>query len=372
MDGSSPRAVSLRQGGATLTTIVLATQAAAVAPQSALEPSGPAAAEIARLWDIMAWLGGGISVVVIALLLYALLRRRRPDELPPEADRPPDPRGELTNVESAGGGREESGRPRSERLGARWMVAGGIAFPTVVLTALFVLSLDSLGALYPRGNADGVFTVEVIGRQWWWDVRYLDTAPQRIVPSANEIHIPVGQRVRVLLRSDDVIHSFWVPGLQGKMDMIPGRTTVTWLQADSAGTWRGQCAEYCGMQHAKMALVVVAEPPEQFARWLASEARPAVPPADSALAADREAFLQSGCVLCHTVRGTPARGGTGPDLTHVASRRTLAAGELPNTLGNLYGWIANPQALKPGSHMPAVEMTPGQLHAIARYVASLR
>ena len=252
------------------------------------------------------------------------------------------------------------------------MVAGGIAFPAVVLTVLFVFSLDAMGSTFPRPGERGSLTVEVTGRQWWWEIRYLDSASVPLVASANEIHIPVGRRVRILLKSDDVIHSFWVPGLQGKTDMIPGRTTVTWLEADAPGVWRGQCAEFCGMQHAKMALVVVAEPADEFAEWLARERAPAAEPADSLLAAGRDAFLASGCVLCHTVRGTPARASAGPDLTHVASRRTLAAGELPNTTGNLYGWIAQPQALKPGSHMPAVEMTTGELHAIARYLGSLR
>jgi cytochrome c oxidase subunit 2 len=347
-------------------------QAAAVAPQSALEPAGPGAADIASLWDLMFWLGSAVTVLVVALLLFALLRRRRADELPPEADRPPDPRGEHANLEAGGRGREGEGRPRSERLGARWMVAGGIVFPAVVLTALFIFSLAAMGSTVPRRGDTADLTIEVTGRQWWWEVRYLDTATSRIVPSANEIHIPTGRRVRVLLRTDDVIHSFWVPGLQGKTDMIPGRTNVTWLEADAPGVWRGQCAEFCGIQHAKMALVVVAETPGEFERWLARERAPAAEPADSMLAAGRDAFLASGCVLCHAVRGTPARASVGPDLTHVASRRTLAAGELPNTTGNLYGWIAHPQALKPGSHMPAVEMTSDQLHAIARYLGSLR
>lgn len=347
-------------------------QAAAVAPQSALEPAGPGAGEIAWLWNLMLALGSAITIAVIALLLYSLLRRRRPDELPPEADRPPDPRGEYANVETGGRGREDAGRPRSEQLGARWMVGGGIVFPGVVLTVLFIFSLDALGSTAPRPGDRSDLTVRVAGRQWWWRVTYLDSASSPIVTSANEIHIPVGRRVRVLLEADDVIHSFWVPGLQGKTDMIPGRTNVTWLEADGPGIWRGQCAEFCGTQHAKMALVVVAESAEDFARWLERERAPASEPADSALRAGRDAFLASGCVLCHAVRGTPARAAVGPDLTHVASRRTLAAGELPNTTGNLYGWLANPQALKPGSHMPAVEMTPSELHAIARYIGSLR
>jgi cytochrome c oxidase subunit II len=351
---------------------MLLVQAVAVAPQSALDPAGPGAAKIDWLWDLMLWSGTAITALVVTLLLVALLRRRPAAELPPEADRPPDPRGEYENVETGGRGRAGEGRPSSERKGARWMVIGGVVFPALVLTALFLLSLDVLGTIYPRRNEPAPLTIEVTGYQWWWGVRYLDSAPSRIVRTANELHIPVGRRVRVLLRSGDVIHSFWVPGLQGKVDMIPGRTNTSWLQADRSGTWRGQCAEFCGMQHAKMAFVVIAEPPEEFARWLANERAPAAIPSDSVGLAARETFLRSGCVLCHTVRGTTALGSAGPDLTHVASRRTLAAGELPNTQGNLFGWIANPQALKPGTKMPALPMTAEELHGIARYIRSLR
>jgi cytochrome c oxidase subunit 2 len=347
-------------------------QAAAVAPQSALEPAGPGAARIAWLWDLMLWLGSAITVVVLLLLLYALFRRRRPDELPPEADRPADPHGEHANVETGGRGREDQGRPRSERIGARWMIVGGALFPAVVLTVLFILALVTMGAIYPRRGEAAPLTIEVTGHQWWWEVRYQGATPGEWVRSANELRIPVGRRVRVLLRANDVIHSFWVPGLQGKVDMIPGRTNVTWLQADRPGAWRGQCAEFCGMQHAKMALVVVAEPAAAFAEWLEKERGPAVQPVDSAGIAARETFLGSGCVLCHAVRGTSAHASAGPDLTHVAGRRTLAAGELPNTTGNLYGWIADPQALKPGTRMPAVPLTSEQLHAIAQYLGTLR
>ena len=347
-------------------------QAAAVAPQSALEPGGPGAAEIDWLWDLMLWSGTAVTLLVTALLLFALFRRRQPRELPPEADRPPDPRGEHGNVETGGRGRSDTGLPESERKGARWMIVGGVVFPSVVLTALFLLNLQVLGVLYPRGDEPAALTIEVTGRQWWWDVRYLDSAPGNSVRTANELHLPVGQRVRLRLRSQDVIHSFWVPGLQGKIDMIPGRTNTFWVQADSSGVWRGQCAEFCGMQHAKMAFVVVADPPERFAEWLANERRPAAEPTDSAGRAARATFLSSGCVLCHTVRGTAAQAQAGPDLTHVASRKTLAAGELPNTRGNLFGWIANPQALKPGTRMPAVPMTRDELHAITSYIGSLR
>ena len=346
-------------------------QPRAVAEQSALSPGGPGAAEIERLWEIMLWTSTAVTVVVLAAIAYALFRRRSPDDIP-EADLPPDPRGERANDETGGRGREDTAHARRERIGTRWMVAGGIAIPTLILTVLLFYTLATLGALSPDREDDAPLTVEVTGYQWWWSVRYIGDDETHMAITANEVRIPVGQRVRILLRSEDVIHSFWVPGLQGKADMIPGRTNVTWLEADAPGTWRGQCAEYCGMQHAKMALVVVAQPPDEFAGWLDLQRQPAPTPADSAGLADRETFLQSGCALCHTVRGTLAHGSAGPDLTHLAGRLTLAAGELPNTAGHLYGWIANPQALKPGTKMPAVPLETAEMHAIVRYLQTLR
>ena len=346
-------------------------QPRAVAPQSALDPGGPAAAEIGRLWDMMLCTSVVVMVIVVAAFAYALFRRRPPDEIP-EADRPADARGERSNDETGGRGREDTGRPRSERIGTRWMIIGGVALPAIILTALLIYTFVTLGALSPRSDETPPLTIEVTGYQWWWSVRYVSDEPSQIAITANEVRIPVGQRVRILLRAEDVIHSFWVPGLQGKADMIPGRTNVTWIQADSAGTWRGQCAEYCGMQHAKMALVVVAQEPDEFAQWLAAQRAPATDPADSAGLADRATFLESGCVLCHSVRGTTAHGTAGPDLTHISTRLTLAAGELPNTTGNLYGWIANPDALKPGTKMPRVPLDSEQLHAVVRYLQSLR
>ena len=374
----SRRAAAASPARAVILVPVLA-QARAVADQSALRVGGPAAARIGALWDFMLVAGTIITIVTVALLLYALLRRRRPDELPPEADRPADARGERANDESGGRGRAGEGRPRSERLGARWMVIGGVAVPVVVLGAVLVLTLGVLADVVAPAGAEalerprpGQHVVEVVGRQFWWEVRYLDAEPAGVFETANEIRIPVGRPVLLRLRSEDVIHSFWVPGLQGKMDLIPGRVNVLTLQADRPGVWRGQCAEFCGVQHAKMGMVVVAEPPERWERWAAAQRAPAPTPTDSAGVRDRDVFLASGCVLCHAVRGTPAAGNAGPDLTHVASRLTLAAGTLPNSPGNRYGWIADPQAHKPGNLMPAVPMDADELHAIARYLTTLR
>ena len=368
-------------GPALSTTVLLLVQARAVAPQSALLPGGPAADRIGDLWNAMLAVGTAVTVVTLGFLLYALFRRRRADELPPEADRPADPRGERASDESGGRGRAGTGRPPSERTGVRWIVFGGAVFPAAVLGLVLVFTLRALGAVVAPADARpegagapraGEIVIEVTGRQYWWEVRYLDAMPANVFETANELRIPVGRRVYVRLRSDDVIHSFWVPGLQGKMDLIPGRTNVLPLEAARPGAWRGQCAEFCGVQHAKMALVVVAEPEERWRAWLAAQRAPAPEPVDTVRLADRTRFLRSGCVLCHAVRGTPAGGDLGPDLTHVASRLTLAAGTLPNTTGNLYGWVADPQGHKPGSKMPQVPLAPRELHAIVRYLATLR
>jgi cytochrome c oxidase subunit II len=364
---------------AALLALLALAQARAVAPQSALHPGGPAAARIGDLWDMMLVTGTIVTAITFALLLYALFRRRRPDELPPEADRPADTRGELANDESGGRGRGGEGRPRSERVGARAMLYGGLVFPAVVLGAVLVFTFRALGAIVAPANVraegtprPGEIVIEVVGRQYWWEVRYLDAVPGNVFETANEIRLPAGRTALLRLSSDDVIHSFWVPGLQGKMDLIPGRVNVVPITAGRPGVWRGQCAEFCGVQHAKMALVVVAEPEDRWQAWLAAQRAPAAAPADSARLADQGTFLRSGCVLCHAVRGTPAGGDVGPDLTHVASRLTLAAGVLPNSTGNLYGWIANPQSHKPGSKMPSVPMTADELHGITRYLETLR
>ena len=357
-------------------------QPRAVGEQSALRVAGPGAERIGALWDLMLWLGLGATVLTLALLAWALFRRRRADELPPEADREADPRGERANDEEGGRGRTGRGRAPGERAGARWMVAGGIVFPAVVLLVVLAATLRALDAVTAPADAiakgadvpprPGELAVEIVGRQFWWELRYLDAEPAAVFETANELRIPVGRPVQLRLRTKDVIHSFWVPGLQGKMDLVPGRVNVLVLQADRPGVWRGQCAEFCGVQHARMAITVVAEPAERFEAWRRRQREGAPVPADSAGAAAQRAFLASGCVLCHAVRGTPAGGDLGPDLTHVASRLTLAAGTLPNSAGNLYGWIADPQAHKPGSAMPPVPLDAAALHAIARYLASLR
>jgi cytochrome c oxidase subunit II len=275
----------------------------------------------------------------------------------------------------------------------RWLVGGGLVFPGTVLTALLLYSLAvaralgsfqgegalrflldcvsdasrSLGSSLPGNTA---IRIEVNARQWWWEVRYVGAAGD--FELANELHLPAGRPVELQLVSEDVIHSFWVPSLAGKVDMIPGHRNRLVLKADEPGVHRGQCAEYCGGQHALMALFVVVEPQADFERWLERQAREAPAPADDFLARGRAAFMRGGCAQCHTVRGTAARGDLGPDLTHVGSRRSLGAGVLDNHVGTMAGWIAGTQAVKPGSLMPETRAYDGpELRALAAWLKSL-
>ena len=254
----------------------------------------------------------------------------------------------------------------------RWLIGGGIAFPAVVLLALLVYALIVTNELSAHAS-ESAPTIRVTGKRWWWEVRYAHPdARDALVTSANEIHVPVGRDVRLLLDTEDVIHSFWVPSLSGKVDMIPGRVNHLVLRANKAGIYRGQCAEYCGAQHAHMALYVVAHEPAEFERWLEREARPAAGEMSAPAQRGRALFTSAGCAQCHSVRGTSAVGRLGPDLTHVASRLSLAAGMLENNAGTLAGWIANSQALKPGNLMPPMKVSAEDLHALTAYMQSLQ
>jgi cytochrome c oxidase subunit 2 len=301
--------------------------------QSMLDP-GSAAAQL--IHDLGLWLYGGTALVlglVVALALYG-------------AFSPP-----RKVVEKA------------------WIIGGGIVFPVVVLAVLLVYAIHAGHALSgpPARAAD----IEVIGKRWWWEVRY--RTPDGSTVLANELRIPAGKPVEIALSTTDVIHSFWVPALAGKVDMIPGRTNRIVIDARAPGTWRGQCAEFCGEQHAWMAFFVVALPEAEYAAWLARQSAPAQAPADAFLASGRDVFLRERCATCHTVRGTSAAGVQGPDLTHVGGRLSLGAGLLPNNMATLAGWIANPQHLKPGNLMPdTTTLTGEELRALAAWLASLQ
>jgi cytochrome c oxidase subunit 2 len=215
-------------------------------------------------------------------------------------------------------------------------------------------------------------TINITGRQWWWQLEYVDTLPSNRFKTANEILIPVGRPIVVNVTSRDVIHSFWVPNLHGKRDLIPGYVTSLWFQSDRVGTFRGQCAEFCGLQHANMALFVRAVPDRDFDAWLAAQRQPAAEPASDIQRRGRDVFLSTTCVQCHAIRGTLAGGAYGPDLTHVGSRATIAAGALPNTAENLQRWIRNPHQFKPGNKMPPHDLNDTDLRAVADYLRSLK
>ena len=254
------------------------------------------------------------------------------------------------------------------RLGgekAIWIL--GFAFPSVVLTGLLVWGLTLTSSLSATRIPEGAMRVKIIGEMWWWRVHYQDGQGRETLRDANELHIPVGKPVLLELEAADVIHSFWVPRLGGKMDMIPGRTNRLLIEADAPGVYKGQCAEYCGGPHALMGFVVVAHSPEDFARWRASR----VPAGGSG--EGLALFLSSGCAACHTIRGTAANGLAGPDLTHVGSRHTLGAGILPNNPGTMAGWIADAQAIKPANRMPAYhQFDAAELGALTAYMGSLK
>ena len=248
----------------------------------------------------------------------------------------------------------------------------GAVFPVVTLTVLLVYGLNVAGVLVSVTERPAL-TIEVSGERWWWRVRYLDEAGRADFYAANEIHIPVGQEVEFRLTSPDVIHSFWVPKLGGKLDMIPGRTNSFRLQADKAGIYRGQCAEYCGQQHALMAFDVIVLEPDTFETWRQEQRQPAAEPETAFLRQGRDLFIAEGCGVCHVVRGTTATGMLGPDLTHVGSRRMIAAGTFANNTGTLAGWISSSQHLKPGNLMPSFSSLDGvELRAIAAYLDSLK
>ncbi|HEV7265297.1 MAG TPA: cytochrome c oxidase subunit II [Falsiroseomonas sp.] len=310
--------------------------------QSALDPASPDAALVAELGWWMFAVAGVVLLLVLVLVAAGLLRGRI----------------------------GKGGRPLGRTAGWALVIAGGGVLPLAAILALVTSgSLIARNAVSQPG--EDAITIEVSGRLWWWEFRYLDEVGAPIVVTANEIHLPAGRPVRFLLRSDNVIHSFWVPNLRGKTDMIPGKVNEIWMRPAKVGTFRGQCAEFCGTQHALMGFFVVVEPQERFAAWLGHQARPAAEPGTDEQARGRDVFLSAGCGSCHTIRGTPADGGLGPELTHFGSRLSIAAATVPNTRGHLGGWIADPQHIKPGNLMPSFALPPPDLLALLRYLEAL-
>jgi cytochrome c oxidase subunit 2 len=257
---------------------------------------------------------------------------------------------------------------RSWIANRNFVVAAGAVFPVVALSALLIYSFIAARDI-TADSGRAALKIEVVGEQWWWRVRY----PDHGVVTANEIRIPLGEPVEFVLTTADVIHSFWVPNLAGKLDMIPGHVNRLRVEADHEGVFRGQCAEYCGGPHAKMAFYVFAQPKEEFERWLANERAIARQPDNAFLALGQKLFLENACATCHAIRGTRATGQLGPDLTHVGSRSSIGAGILPNNVGTLAGWIASSQHLKPENRMPSFNTFSGEeLRALAAYLASLQ
>jgi cytochrome c oxidase subunit 2 len=313
--------------------------------QSALDPQSGQASHLRSLVALFTLVCGVIWLLVMLMLAIALRRRSA-----------------IAEVSVAGA-------PAAERR-AGLAVGSALAATVVVITGLTMASYFVTRSV--SASVADPLVIRVRGFQWWWELTYLDPTPDQVLLSANEIHVPVGRQLRIELVGADVIHSFWVPNLAGKQDMIPGRTNQLSFTADHPGIYRGQCAEFCGLQHAHMAMLVVVEPREAFETWRAAQLRDAVTPADAEQEAGRRVLESRACAACHTVRGTSAAGTTGPDLTHVGSRRSIAAGLLPTTRGAVAAWIADPQTIKPGSNMPMVPLSAEELKAVSAYLVALR
>ena len=309
--------------------------------QSALHPAGVQAARIEGLWWLMFWVCTVVFLIMMTAVAAAVVRGAEGRSIGT-------PDGTLTRN-----------------------VAVAIGISTVALLGLLLASVLT-GRAIRSLDAPGALNVRITGYQWWWSIEYLDPDPSLQVTTANELHLPVGRPVAISLRAADVIHSFWVPPLHGKTDLVPGRENTQWLRADAPGIYRGQCAEYCGAQHAHMSLTVIAERSDQFEAWLAGQRELPPNPVTSEQARGRQVVEQGPCALCHSIRGTTAGARTAPDLTHFATRSTIAAGTAPNTRGYLAGWIANPQHLKPGNRMPPTGLSSDDLQAVVAYLETLR
>lgn len=329
--------------------VAASASAAPPTPQDALHAAGPQAAHIGDLWNFTLGLCTLVFVLVLGACLVALWRAPKvPQRTAPD----------MTSL------------AQPERRVHR-VVGWGVGVSIVGLLALLAADVFTSRALARLPLRDAV-NIELVGHQWWWEARYQYDDPSKNFVTANELHIPVGRPVVITLRSNDVIHSLWVPNLHGKRDLIPGRTAVLRFQADKPGTYRSQCAEFCGLEHAMMALLVVAEPSSVYEAWAMHQNASATPPADALAQRGQQVFQGKTCVMCHTVSGTEAQGKFGPDLTHLASRSTIAAGMFPNNRGHLGGWIADPQSLKPGVNMPSNALEPDDLQALLAYLETLK
>lgn len=319
------------------------------AGHSALRPAGAQAERIHELWQLTLWICMGVFAAILVALLIALMRAPRSD------------------AGSAPVSARAPGADRLARRGVIWATVGSAGL-LMVLLGIDIWTDRALSRL-PAADA---LRIEMTAQQWWWEARYLDANGRPEFSVSSELHVPVGRPVIVTLKSADVIHTFWVPSLHGKKDMLPGRATQLLLRADKPGTYRGECAEFCGLQHALMAFSVSADPPDAYAQWRAGQQLPAAEPSGQDAMRGRQLFLSSRCAQCHTVRGTEAAGTLGPDLTHVGSRSLLAAGTVPNEPARLAAWIVDPQSLKAGSTMPSSKLPPDDVRALVAYLGGLR
>jgi len=304
---------------------------------------------MADLWWLMVALGVAVFVVFAVFLALALFRPR--------------PAAATASATLA-----EPGREPPSHFSA-WMIGSGVAVPLIIIATVFAATVHALKEVLPTAPP-GALVIDVVGHQWWWEVHY----PEQGVATANELHVPVGRDIALRLSSADVIHSFWVPELGGKLDMLPDKVNTLVLKADEPGEFVNRCAEFCGLQHTLMTMVVVAEPQDRFDAWVAARAQPAeATPADATARRGQDVFVGAGgCASCHTVRGTAAVGREGPELTHFASRPTIAAVPVDNTPENRADWVADPHTIKRGVSMPAARLSAGDLNAVLAYLESLR
>jgi cytochrome c oxidase subunit 2 len=312
---------------------------------SVFTTGGPRAEHIADLMRVFFGVAAVVYLIVIGVLLWALLRKR--------SQRP------SSEAEAAAG-----------ESRAHIAVGAGIAITVVVLIGLALADFLTQRSLTDRPQ--DALRILITGHQYWWEIEYDDPMPANRVRTANEFRIPLDRPVELILTSRDVIHSFWLPSLSGKKDLIPGHTNSELIIAKKAGTYTGQCAEFCGLQHARMRLAVTAVSSDEFERWKQQQLAPAREPATDVERHGRDVFERSSCALCHSIQGTTAAATNGPDLTHLADRDTIAAGTIANNAMNLSSWILAPQRIKPGSQMPATPLPPNDLAALATYLASLR
>jgi cytochrome c oxidase subunit 2 len=310
-----------------------------------LVPEGVQAERIRNLFLVFVTV---LTVVYIAVVIAAVIATRRG-------------RRRASPLE------DEATNTRANRTVA---IATGVT--VVILLGLMAADFATGRAVAGYRGNEGAMTIQVIGHQWWWEIVYEDSVPERRITTSNEIHLPVGRPVLIKTDSRDVNHSVWLPNIAGKRDNLPGYTGMLWLRVDRPGIYTGQCAEFCGHQHAKMRLTLVAHSPEDFSKWYQAQRLPAAEPTDSTRLRGQEVFLAAPCVMCHTIRGTPAGARLGPDLTHIGSQLTIGAGSLPNTRGHLASWIVDSQRIKPGNRMPPIALNPNDLNALVHYLESLK